>query len=318
MRSETPATLRRALRVHRRTLSEGTQRSHALAMARRLGQEPVFLHARRIGIYWPADGEIDPRVLLNLSQAGAKRWSLPVLCPHPQPRLWFLSYRPGEPTRPNRFGIPEPARRNRRLRLARSLDILLLPLVGFDADCNRMGMGAGYYDRTLGYLAHRRALATPAADRRRPRVPAGGSAAGAALGRSLGPDRYGGPGVPQARGPGPTLIRTRQRSQTNRLGKYSRRTPRLRRILTQSRSCSTTPTGSGRGNGTRIGSPEKTEHHSGDAGTHQHCNIAVAGTCQQVRTADPTAPSGRRARPRAAPPGPVRRGARTRGHCAAN
>ena len=155
MRSEIPATLRRALRVHRRTLSEGTQRSHALAMARRLGQEPVFLHARRIGIYWPTDGEIDPRVLLNLSQAGAKRWSLPVLCPHPQPRLWFLSYRPGEPTRPNRFGIPEPARRNRRLRLARSLDILLLPLVGFDADCNRMGMGAGYYDRTLGYLAHR-------------------------------------------------------------------------------------------------------------------------------------------------------------------
>jgi len=150
-----PAALRRRLRLLRRGLSASQQRNHARALARTLGRHPAFLRARRIGIYWPADGEIDPRPLLGLAQASRKRWHLPVLCPHPHPRLWFLTYRPDEPLRPNRFGIPEPALRNRRLRLAWTLDILLVPLVGFDAGCHRLGMGGGYYDRTLSYLSHR-------------------------------------------------------------------------------------------------------------------------------------------------------------------
>jgi 5-formyltetrahydrofolate cyclo-ligase len=153
--TDSPAALRRGLRLLRRGLSASQQRNHARALARTLGRHPAFLRARRIGIYWPADGEIDPRPLLGLAQANRKRWHLPVLCPHPHPRLWFLTYRPDEPLRPNRFGIPEPALRNRRLRLAWTLDILLVPLVGFDAGCHRLGMGGGYYDRTLSYLSHR-------------------------------------------------------------------------------------------------------------------------------------------------------------------
>jgi len=124
-------------------------------LARILGRQSVFLKARRIGGYWPADGEIDPRPLFRLPQARSKRWLLPVLQLPFRPRLWFLSYSPDEPMRPNRFGIPEPSRRNRRLRLAQSLDALLVPLVGFDSDCNRLGMGGGYYDRTLIYLTQR-------------------------------------------------------------------------------------------------------------------------------------------------------------------
>jgi 5-formyltetrahydrofolate cyclo-ligase len=151
---DSPKTLRRTLRTARRALSGALQRSHARAVAMRLGREQAFLRARHVGLYWPADGELDALAVIALPQARGKRWRLPVLCPHPQPRLWFLDYQPGEPTRPNRFRIPEPARRNHRLRLARSLDVLLLPLVGFDTNCRRLGMGAGYYDRTLGYLLH--------------------------------------------------------------------------------------------------------------------------------------------------------------------
>jgi 5-formyltetrahydrofolate cyclo-ligase len=154
-RSDSPAALRRWLRAQRRSLSGSQQRNHAQALRRRLGRHPAFLGARRVGIYWPADGEIDPRPLLDLARARRKRWHLPVLCPHPHPRLWFLTFRPDEPMRPNRFGIPEPTRRNRRLRVALTLDLLLVPLVGFDAECHRLGMGGGYYDRTLSYLSHR-------------------------------------------------------------------------------------------------------------------------------------------------------------------
>lgn len=115
-----------------------------------------FLRARRLAAYLAADGEIDPSPLIARARMRGKRIHLPVLRPGPLPRLWFVEHRPGHPMRPNRFGIPEPRRRGRRLRLPGSLDLLLIPLVGFDADCNRMGMGAGYYDHTLAYLRGRR------------------------------------------------------------------------------------------------------------------------------------------------------------------
>jgi 5-formyltetrahydrofolate cyclo-ligase len=148
--------LRRWLRILRRDLSPDEQRHHARALARRLGRHPSFLRATHIGIYWPADGEIDPRPLMALAQSRHKRWQLPVLRPRPSPKLWFLGYSLGAPTTRNCFGIPEPERRNQRLRTVGSLDLLLVPLVGFDADCNRMGMGGGFYDQTLAYLRRRR------------------------------------------------------------------------------------------------------------------------------------------------------------------
>jgi 5-formyltetrahydrofolate cyclo-ligase len=152
----TANALRRQLRGLRLSLSSSEQCHHARALARVLGRHPAFLRAMRVGLYWPADGEIDPRPLMALPQSRRKRWQLPVLRPRPSPKLWFLGYRPGEPTVRNRFDIPEPERRNRRLRTAGNLDLLLVPLVGFDADCNRIGMGGGFYDHTLAYLRERR------------------------------------------------------------------------------------------------------------------------------------------------------------------
>jgi 5-formyltetrahydrofolate cyclo-ligase len=147
--------LRRALRQRRRALSQRDQRLHAHALVRRLGKEPVFLAANRLAAYWPADGELDPRPLLALARRRGRRTFLPVLRRPTQGRLWFLPYGPGEPLSTNRYGIPEPSRRREHIRLAWQLDLLLVPLVGFDDDGNRIGMGGGFYDRTLGYLRHR-------------------------------------------------------------------------------------------------------------------------------------------------------------------
>jgi 5-formyltetrahydrofolate cyclo-ligase len=78
-----------------------------------------------------------------------------VLHPYLPGRLWFVRYWRDDPMRRNRFGIPEPARRGRQLCPARTLNLVLLPLVGFDAGCNRIGMGKGYYDRSFAFLRAR-------------------------------------------------------------------------------------------------------------------------------------------------------------------
>lgn len=99
---------------------------------------------------------MDPGPLLALAGRPERRVFLPVLRPDPQPRLWFLPYAPGDPLRANRLGIPEPRGGRRGAVPPWALDLILVPLVGFDADCNRLGMGGGFYDRTLAFLHRRR------------------------------------------------------------------------------------------------------------------------------------------------------------------
>jgi len=61
----------------------------------------------------------------------------------------------------NRFNIPEPVVRHDRLIAPRDLDLVILPLLGFDHDCNRIGMGGGFYDRTFAFMHRLNHIAGP-------------------------------------------------------------------------------------------------------------------------------------------------------------
>ncbi len=147
--------LRKTLRQQRRALTRAEQRAHAAAMATHLIGHPAFHHARRIAAYLAVDGEADPTPLLERARRMGKQVFLPVLVPFGPPRLWFAPYTPGERLLANRFGILEPARGAQTRISPHALDLVITPLVAFDRDCNRMGMGAGFYDRSFAFL-HRR------------------------------------------------------------------------------------------------------------------------------------------------------------------
>ncbi|MBX8533917.1 5-formyltetrahydrofolate cyclo-ligase [Pseudomonas cichorii] len=153
--------LRRQLRKARRALSPGQQRAAARGLYRQLAQHPLFRRARHVSLYLPMDGEIDPRLLLRAAQRRGKATYLPVLNAWPRTRMVFQRVRPGEKFIPNRFRIPEPRINRARQRRIWALDLILMPLVGFDEEGGRLGMGGGFYDRSLAYLARRKTWKKP-------------------------------------------------------------------------------------------------------------------------------------------------------------
>lgn len=152
--------LRRALRAARRSLPPSRQRRAAQDLANRLLRLPGMARVRDVAAYVASDGEIDPMpALRQLARRGVRIW-LPVLTRHPQAKgndLHFARMPSAASGRAgwqrNRFGIAEP--RTRQRRAAWTLDLLWLPLVGFDRHGQRLGMGGGFYDRLLAGLARR-------------------------------------------------------------------------------------------------------------------------------------------------------------------
>ena len=147
--------LRRSLRARRNALAPEDQRHAAERLASKLIGTRLFLTSRRIACYLPNDGEIDTRPILARIHRMRKDCYLPVLSRLSHDRLWFARLETNTDLKPNRFGILEPAVKSRDLIRAQELDLILMPLVGFDDRGHRLGMGGGFYDRSLEFLRHR-------------------------------------------------------------------------------------------------------------------------------------------------------------------
>lgn len=150
-----PTAIRRRMRARRRGLSRQERRAAALNVARLLAGSSLLRNSRRIACYFPCNGEVDLTAVMLRIWAMGKRCYLPVLNGIGNKRLWFATYRPGDPLCHNRFGIPEPRRPRHWLARPWELDLVLAPVVAFDPQGNRLGMGGGYYDRTLAHLLWR-------------------------------------------------------------------------------------------------------------------------------------------------------------------
>ena len=143
-------TRREGLRVQRARLSPSERIAAATGVARVLEQLPEFMVDQRVAGYWAVAGELPLHVAVGALNSRDQRYYLPVL--RPQRRLSFAPWRVGAALQPNRFGIPEPQCDPAELLDPTAIDLVLVPLLGFDRRGHRLGTGAGYYDRSFAFL----------------------------------------------------------------------------------------------------------------------------------------------------------------------
>jgi 5-formyltetrahydrofolate cyclo-ligase len=139
-------TLRAALRHRRQSLSLTAQRAAARLLIDSVRELPCWEQAKNIALYHARDGEIDTHPLAEVAREASKYLFLPVL--GSGQRLNFARWNAHDTPSQNHYLIPEPPLGAERCP-ASDLDIIFLPLVGWDRYGGRLGMGGGYYDRTL-------------------------------------------------------------------------------------------------------------------------------------------------------------------------
>lgn len=140
------AQLRAHMRQQRQALDAPAQLAAANAVSSLISQLPGWPASTRIALYLANDGEIDTSTLAALCRDQGKQLFLPVIKENSE--LEFAAWDTNSTLQVNRFGIPEPGGEAERCS-ALALDIVILPLVAWDLQGGRLGMGGGFYDRAL-------------------------------------------------------------------------------------------------------------------------------------------------------------------------
>ncbi|MBS0432996.1 MAG: 5-formyltetrahydrofolate cyclo-ligase [Proteobacteria bacterium] len=150
MNTEIRTRLRTDMAARRVALGAAERIAAADDVARSLERLPDFLVDAHVAGYWAVRGELPLNLVVASLHGRGQHYHLPVLDESAPRALRFAEYRTGDPLKANRFGIPEP--RNAVLVDPQELDLVLVPLLAFDARGNRLGTGGGFYDTTFSFL----------------------------------------------------------------------------------------------------------------------------------------------------------------------
>lgn len=153
--------LRKQLIKQRKAQPKQQQQEKSALIIKHLLSHARYRAAKHIAIYLPVNGEVDPTALCLKQQLPHQHFYLPVLSKLRHGEMDFVPWTQSTVFRPNQFNIPEPICPLNKTRPAKYLDLVIVPLLGFDASANRLGMGGGFYDRTFAFKlnnTHRPAL----------------------------------------------------------------------------------------------------------------------------------------------------------------
>ncbi|WP_082190326.1 5-formyltetrahydrofolate cyclo-ligase [Frateuria defendens] len=141
--------LRQQLAERRRALGPPERMAAAQGLRRSLEQLPEYHTDARVAGYWARDGELPLNLVIPPLLARGQQFLLPML--GEDGTLRFAPWASGEAIEPNRYGIPEPVAPHAWF-APFQLDLVLVPLLGFDRRGHRLGYGGGWYDRSFAFL----------------------------------------------------------------------------------------------------------------------------------------------------------------------
>ena len=139
--------LRRTLRQQRNTLPADLRQRFNQSINQHLLDSNLLQTASSIACFLANDGEPSLETFIQAAIQSNCTTYLPVIG---ERKLCFAAYQSGDQLSNNQFNIPEPTKKH--LIATERLSVILVPLVGFDAKGNRLGMGGGYYDRSLSFM----------------------------------------------------------------------------------------------------------------------------------------------------------------------
>lgn len=145
-------SLRQELRLLRASIPTEEREIAAHKLSAQASAMPCFSQAHTVAIYWPHDNEINSLPLLDAIFAQKKRCFLPILCLKNRQSLAFAEYTKQTPLIKNRYDIPEPEVSFSSMIDLADLEVIFVPVVGFDSQGRRLGRGGGFYDATFSEL----------------------------------------------------------------------------------------------------------------------------------------------------------------------
>lgn len=141
--------LRQTMRTLRNSLPEDYREKASISICKQLRSLPEYRDAERVGLYAAHQSEVDLSDIVKTATLEGKTCFFPVILENQT--LTFLPISPNQDWRVNRYGIAEPVGTRENAIPINQLDLLILPLIAFDDQGNRLGSGAGFYDRTLAH-----------------------------------------------------------------------------------------------------------------------------------------------------------------------
>ena len=139
-------TLREHLKLKRKNLSRKASNDMSHAISQKVIRSKCLHQQTNVGIYHPVNGEANTLPLIDFMWSINKQVFLPIIN---KKNLKFGKLNPDSKLTKNHFGIPEPSITKENQISANHLDMVFVPLVAFDLNGFRIGMGSGYYDRTF-------------------------------------------------------------------------------------------------------------------------------------------------------------------------
>ncbi len=142
--------IRRSLRPLRRLISAEYRQKASAAAAKHFSESSFFRDYQIFACYEALADELNTQILIQALWKAGKACYLPLVPSGEDKTLRFALYEEGMKLELNRYRVLEPSK-SAQILSAQELEVVLLPLLAFDDQGNRLGTGGGYYDWTFAF-----------------------------------------------------------------------------------------------------------------------------------------------------------------------